>query len=133
MATGELGMISLLLVDNDKFSLNFANRLLGKMGVQYIQLAMGVEEAFETLRTTQTPVHIVITDIDMPEHDGFELVRRLRYGEVEGYKDIPIIMLTGQDTARNIRRGGIHKINGFIVKPPKEGDLRREILKVITG
>jgi len=66
---------------------------------------------------------LVISDIEMPEMDGYELTRRIRYGTVPQYKDIPILILTGQDTDTNVKKARIHKIDGFIVKPPKKDQL----------
>ena len=49
---------------------------------------------------------------------GFELVRRIRYEVAPAHKDVPILVLTGKETERNVRKARIHKIDGFIVKPP---------------
>lgn len=133
MTTSQLSSINVLLVDDDQFSLNFTKRLLDKIGIGQVCSTMSVEEALEFLKTSEVPVQVVIADINMPEQDGFALVRRIRYGEVEKYRHIPVVMLTGKDTVRNLRRGGIHKINGFLVKPPKKDELRDQIVKAITG
>ena len=58
---------------------------------------------------------------------GYEFVRQVRYGAVPGYKDIPIIMLTGKDTDKNARKARIHKISGFLVKPAKPNTLTNAI------
>ncbi len=133
MGNGSLNAITILLVDDDEFALSFTKRLLEKIGVAAVLTAPGVEQAMDMLKADEVPVQVIVADIAMPDQDGFALVRRLRYGEVEKYKQVPVIMLTGKDTPRNLRRGGIHKISGFLVKPPKQEELRAEIVKAIVG
>lgn len=68
----------------------------------------------------------------MPEMDGYEFSRRIRYGIVPGYKSVPIIMLTGKDSDWNVQRAAFHKINGYVVKPPQAEDLKRRI-EIVVG
>lgn len=74
---------------------------------------------------------LIITDIEMPEIGGFELARRIRYGIVPRYKDVPILMLTGHSTEGNVRKGKFHKIQGFIVKPPSPETLKRHMVRAL--
>ncbi len=133
MGNGSLSSITVLLVDDDEFALSFTKRLLDKIGVAGVRTAAGTEEAMAMLEADEVPVQVVVADIAMPDQDGFALVRRLRYGEMEKYKQVPVIMLTGKDTPRNLMRGDMHKISGFLVKPPKQEELREEIAKAIVG
>ena len=70
-------------------------------------------EAIDTLSNVRGFFDLVISDIEMPEMAWFELVRRIRYGVVPRYKDIPILMLTGHSTEGNVQKGKFHKIQGF--------------------
>ncbi len=63
----------------------------------------------------------------MPEMTGYEFVRQVRYGTVPRFKDVPILILTGQATEKNVQRAQTHKINGFVTKPPTVDILRLEI------
>lgn len=40
-------------------------------------------------------------------------------------------MLTSQDTEKNVEKAPIHKIDGFIVKPPKLDDLELHLRRVL--
>lgn len=115
----DFGSTSVLVVEDEAFSLRFVTRILEALGVASVVGASNGEEALELLENSETPIDLVISDIEMPEMDGFELVRRIRYGTVPQYKDVPILMLTGQDTDENVKKGRFHKIDGFIIKPPK--------------
>jgi two-component system, chemotaxis family, chemotaxis protein CheY len=75
------------------------------------------------------PVQMLITDINMPNLDGIELVRKVRMHAV--YRFIPIILLTteSQDTKR--REGKAAGATGWIVKPFKPDQLLNVVRKVI--
>lgn len=115
----DFGSVNVLVVEDEAFSLRFVSRVLEKLGVASVVGAENGAEALKVLENSETPIDLVISDIEMPEMDGFELVRRIRYGTVPQYKNVPVLMLTGQDTEDNVNKGRFHKINGFIIKPPK--------------
>ncbi len=111
--------VTVLVVEDEEFSLRFVTRILDVIGAGSITTATNGAEALALLEESENPIDLIISDIEMPEMDGYELVRRIRYGTVPEYKDVPILMLTGQDTDDNVKKARIHKISGFIVKPPK--------------
>lgn len=61
------------------------------------------------------PVDLIITDLTMPNMDGFELIRNIR--SRSEYKLLPIIMLSGEssDECRVVARDA--GVSAFIVKP----------------
>ena len=125
--------VTVLVVDDEAFSQKFVIRVLGTLGVDKVITADNGAHALEVLASADPPVDLVISDIEMPEMDGFELARRIRWGAVPQYKNIPFLMLTGQDTEKNVQKGRIHRIDGFIVKPPKADELRGYLEKVLAG
>lgn len=127
--------LRVLIVDDEPFALSILSKLLQTLGVleDHIVTADSGKAALEALEEHPHKIDLVISDIEMEELDGFELARRIRYGTVERYKHIPFLMLTGQDTEDNVRKGRIHKIDGFIVKPPQIDDLRLRIQSVVNS
>lgn len=128
----DFGSVTVLVVEDEAFSLRFVTRVLEKLGVASVVGAENGTQALDVLEKSETQIDLVISDIEMPEMDGFELVRRIRYGTVPQYKDVPVLMLTGQDTEDNVNKGRFHKINGFIIKPPK-ADLMAIHMKKALG
>lgn len=120
-------VLTVLIVEDEAFSRTVVTKVLQGLGVENILAAENGQAALDLLEDTRH-VDLIITDIEMPELNGFELARRIRYGQIERFKSTPIIMLTGADTEENIRKGRIHKINAFIVKPPKPEELRDHML-----
>ena len=74
-------------------------------------------------------IHMVITDLNMPNLDGIGLIRELR--ALPTFKFIPIIMLTTESQAEKKQDGKAAGATGWIVKPFKPEQLLTVIRKVI--
>ena len=75
------------------------------------------------------PVHMVITDLNMPNLDGIGLIRELR--AKPGFKFIPIVMLTTESQDSKKQEGKSAGATGWIVKPFKSDQLLAVIKKVL--
>ncbi len=60
-------------------------------------------------------IEVVITDLNMPEMDGIELIKQLRLKP--GYKFTPIVMLTTESQESKKQEGRQAGASGWIVKP----------------
>jgi len=74
-------------------------------------------------------IHMVITDLNMPNLDGIGLIRELRV--LPAFKFVPIIMLTTESQAEIKQDGKAAGATGWIVKPFKPEQLLAVIRKVI--
>lgn len=82
---------------------------------------------FEALK--QLPAHeldLVVTDINMPDINGLELINFIR--KDERYVNIPIIIISTERSEEDKKRGVALGANAYITKPFKPNDLR-ELLK----
>lgn len=61
------------------------------------------------------PVNMLITDLNMPNMDGIELIRQVR--ALPQYKYVPIIMLTTESQDDKKQAGKAAGASGWIVKP----------------
>ncbi len=123
--------VNVMVVDDEEFAQRFVTRILDMLGTGEVLTANNGADALEKLAETDVAVDLIISDIEMPEVDGYEFVRKVRYGVVPKYKDVPILILTGKDTDENAQKARFHKINGFIVKPPNAEDLERKLRKAL--
>jgi PAS domain S-box-containing protein len=73
--TTRLAGLRVLLVDDDSDSRDFVNRILSEHGIHVTQAASG-PAALEAVQSQ--PVDLLISDIGMPQMDGYELLRRVR-------------------------------------------------------
>jgi CheY-like chemotaxis protein/chemotaxis signal transduction protein len=69
-------------------------------------------EALELLRLKEWD--LIITDVDMPRMDGFELTARLRADE--RVRDIPVIIVTARDSSDDRRRGFEVGADAYVMK-----------------
>ncbi len=64
---------------------------------------------------------VVLCDIIMPNMDGFEFLRRVKSQDV--FKDLPVILLTGQDTVAQKIKGLELGASDYLTKPFDPGEL----------
>ncbi len=74
-------------------------------------------------------IHMVITDLNMPNLDGIGLIRQLRANA--RYKFIPIIMLTTESQLEKKQEGKAAGATGWIVKPFTPEQLIAVVKKVL--
>ncbi len=80
-------------------------------------------------KLADTPVDMIITDLNMPEMDGNELIRHVR--GMGPYKFTPIVMLTTEAQEKKKIEGKNAGANGWIVKPFKPEQLAEIVRKFI--
>ena len=85
--------------------------------------------AFAVLASTQPA--LVITDIQMPEMDGYELCRRIKTDPA--FKCIPVILLTSLSAPQDIIQGLECGADNFVVKPYREDFLLARIRTVLAN
>jgi CheY-like chemotaxis protein len=84
-----------LVADDSKIVRVKISRLL--TGQTYrVALAESGEQALELLAAERP--HVVITDVEMPGIDGFELTRQVRANPA--WSDLPVLMITSSDDKR---------------------------------
>ncbi|MBF0284734.1 MAG: response regulator [Magnetococcales bacterium] len=89
----------------------------------------GVDGADALAKLKASPVDMVITDLNMPNMDGIELIRGLR--ALPTFKFTPIIMLTTESQASRKEEGKNAGATGWIVKPFKPDQLIAVVKKVL--
>ncbi len=131
MADVDFSSINVMVVDDDEYSRAFVTCILEAMGVGHILAAENGVDALARLGGGDANIDLVICDVEMPEMTGYAFARRVRYGVVPRFKDVPILMLTGQPTEKNVQRARTHKINDFMEKPASVDLLRVKIRDVL--
>jgi CheY-like chemotaxis protein len=83
---------TVLVVDDDPLVRDMTASMLADLGCQVVSAANGTE-ALEKL-STHSPIGMMITDINMPGLDGYELAERARRQR----PDLEVILLSGRET-----------------------------------
>lgn len=106
------GSLIVLVVDDDATTRRLTERTLAKWGYR----AMAVEDGARAWEIVQTlPVHIVLTDWEMPEMDGLELCRRVRARSTDRYTYI--LMLTQHVEQDRLVKALEAGADDFVTKP----------------
>ena len=114
--------LSVLIVDDSRIVLNFATRVLKDVEIN-VSFAIDGREGYEMIR--QNPPDLLITDIMMPEMDGFELISRIR--EDERFDRIHIIVMTALDQVEDKVRALNLGANDYTVKPLDAMELKARV------
>ena len=113
---------NILIVDDDPNILELIQRHLHSLDYHTFK-AISVKEAVAILRDTE--IDLLITDLKMPEVNGFELIQFVS----EHYPKMPKLVVTGypsvQDELSVIKSGAID----YIVKPFTKDELKKGVLK----
>lgn len=117
---------NILIVDDDIDILELIQRHLHSMDY-YTFKAVSVKEAVAILRDTD--IDLLITDLKMPEVDGFELIQFAS----EHYPNMPKLVVTGypsvQDALSAIKSGAVD----YLVKPFTKQELKQAVQKSLSG
>jgi len=89
-------------------------------GAKIIEANDGAD-ALKKLSTEK--IDIILTDINMPIMDGYELISHVRKHEL--YKNIPIIMITTRGAKEDEQKGLTIGANAYLTKPVQARDLIR--------
>ena len=101
---------SVIVVDDDPFVLDSVEMLLSMSGFEVHPFSNGFD-ALDEMR--DTPPHLVLTDVNMPQINGIELLEKIRAFD----RDLPVILMTGyaelEMAVAAIKQGAFD----FIIKP----------------
>nr|WP_044653259.1 ATP-binding protein [Bacteroides acidifaciens] len=119
-------VIRVLLIDDDKIQLSLTAAMLKQHGIDAVCCEQ-LEELIEQLRTSVFDV--LLTDIQMPAINGFDLVKLLRASNIPQAKTIPVIAVTARS---EIDKAVLHE-HGFAGCLHKPFTVKELLLTVNEG
>jgi len=120
-AAAPAGPVRVLLVDDSAVVRAKLGKLLAGAGYEVLAARDGVE-ALELLG--QQHVQVLITDLEMPNKDGFELIADVQ-GSLET-EDLPIIAITGHEELQG-RVTQVQGLYGIFKKPWHDRELLKRV------
>ncbi len=119
-------MAKILAVDDSASMRQMVSFTLKGAGHDVVEACDGVE----ALRIAKGgAMDLVISDVNMPNMDGIELIAELR--KLPSYKFVPILMLTTESSTDKKMQGKSAGATGWIVKPFNPDQLLATIKKVL--
>lgn len=113
LAVGESNKLEILIVDDSQINREILAEMLGD---EYrIHDAASGKECIKLLNQYGTGISLVLLDIVMPEMDGFEVLDYM--AEHHWIEDIPVIMISSEDSVSSIRKAYELGVSDYISRP----------------
>ena len=119
--------IRILVVDDMSTSRSVITQSLYTLGIRHVFTADDGEDGLNS--AMNQPVHLVISDYNMPNMDGLKLLYNLR--SMEKTKNIGFILVTGRAEQQIIDYGRRLGMNNYLKKPFDTTQLRSCLEKVV--
>lgn len=110
----DLSGVKVLVIDDDGDSVEILNRILTDCGAQ-VQVASSVEEA--KLLMAEGPPDILVSDIGMPDEDGYDLIGHVRVAQRRGNRGVGAIALTALARAEDRDKALAAGYDHYVSKP----------------
>ena len=114
------GRPRVLVIDDSRVIRRMITKLLGSE-FDTIEAADGA--AGWSVLAHDSHIDVVITDIQMPQLDGYGLICRIRAVDDPGLRDIPVVVITSAEDEITRERAYACGANDFILKPIDEAQL----------
>lgn len=130
MSPNRLSNLTIVVVEDHDDARRYLGLFLDRLGANVVVARNGFE-GLEAIKNNRP--NIVVSDIDMPEMDGFELLREIRALGSEAGGSVPVIAMTAfvtnADRARILNAG----FQACLPKPFTPDKLVETILTVLDG
>jgi PAS domain S-box-containing protein len=108
---GETVCEAVLVVDDDPVVLMQMQQMLSGIGVQEVLTASDGAAAIACMASRKTPIDVVVCDLNMPEMDGVEMIRRFGQSGFRG----GLVLMSGADEQLLATVGNLAQLQGLSV------------------
>ncbi len=116
-----------LIVDDFSTMRRIIRNILKEIGFANADEAEDGQAALAKLRAT--PFDFVVSDINMPNMNGFELLRSIRADDA--LKALPVLVVTAEARKEDIVTAAQSGASGYIVKPFTKAVLEEKVQKIL--
>jgi CheY-like chemotaxis protein len=120
-----------LIVEDSENSAAMLEITLSRIPEVTVLLAPSALEAWRILNGQGPSIQAIVTDLNMPRMDGFELIRRVRTdGRLAA---MPIVVVSADTDPATPRRIAQLGVNAFFAKPFSPAEVRRKLEQILNG
>lgn len=120
----------ILVVDDMMTMRKIVSKICKDLGFSDITEATNGAEAWTKLSESKVPFQLVISDWNMPQSTGLDLLKRVRSDS--RYAKLPFVMVTAEAEQKQIVEAVAAKVSSYIVKP-FTADMLKEKLTSISA
>jgi PAS domain S-box-containing protein len=129
----ELAGVRALVVDDENDARELLKSVLGHYGADVIAVSSAAEAySLITAASPQERPNVMVTDIGMPDEDGYSLIRRVREWELERCAFIPAVALTAYGRAEDRMRALKAGFQMHVGKPVDPDELAVVIISLVN-
>jgi two-component system response regulator YesN len=121
-------MFKVLIVDDEYFIRDGLEKIIqwDEYGIEVAGSSANGKEALEILESTH--IDIVITDINMPEMNGIELLKVIR----SSFSHIKVIIISGYNDFEFVKESLVYGVENYILKPINEDEISETLQNTVS-
>ena len=112
--------LTILIVDDSPSVRHVNSKLIENVGMLPVAAKDGLE-ALEFLQSCETLPDVILTDVEMPRMDGYELLAAVK--RQEKLQHIPVVMITSRSGEKHRQKAFELGVSEYLVKPYNEAKL----------
>jgi CheY-like chemotaxis protein len=125
-----LAGVRALVVEDEDDARELIKAVLAQYGADVV-VSSSAAEAFALITTTPERPNVIVTDLSMPDEDGYSLLRRVREWEREHGLHIPVIALTAYGRSEDRARALTAGFQMHVAKPVEPDELAVAIASLV--
>jgi two-component system chemotaxis response regulator CheY len=121
----------ILVVEDERFMRTLLVQSLHSLGYSQVREAKNAETALARLEHWN--VDLIITDVEMGELSGLDMIRVIRNGTTPLADETPIIVVTGLSELSVLKEAVDLNVQGFLTKPTSQRLLQEKVERALTN
>ena len=119
------GSTKVLVVDDMTTMRKIVSKAIKTLGMEDIMEAKDGAEAWEIINNGENGIQLVISDWNMPNTTGLDLLKRVRADS--RFKELPFVLLTAESEAEQVKEAIMAGVDNYITKPFSPDTLREKL------
>lgn len=115
----------ILILDDMMTMRKVVAKTLKDLGFSDIQEAADGKIGWDVLNASNPPIQLVISDWNMPNCTGLELLKKVRTDE--RFAKLPFILLTAEAEAHQVKEALVQGVTNYVIKPFTAEILRQKL------
>ncbi|MBN2006170.1 MAG: response regulator [Anaerolineae bacterium] len=126
----ELSEVVAMVIEDDRLNATLIKKMLLMAGVGEVSVCLS---GFDTRKVAPDlpPVDLVLLDLQLPDEDGFQILVYLR--TLPNMQNARYVAVTANVLASYLERAKAMNLDGFLGKPLKFDEFRKQIVSILEG
>ena len=125
--------LEILVIDDEPFMCRLITRVLSELELEKLSVVADGAEGLTKIMESPNGFDLIICDLEMPNMDGFEFVRKLRNTAPSPNADTPVLIVTGHSDPESVKGAVEAGIHGYLVKPISKQALEKRIIAAMAS